>query len=90
LVRDFKGVAGGEAFYEELVRALGCGELLGSTREVEASGPTHEQVVAIRKARMSTFAFIDEIPVNKVPPFSHGQFSEARLEEMLRAAGEEQ
>jgi beta-glucosidase len=88
LVRDFKGLAGSNAFYEELVHALGFGKLLDSTGQAEISGLTDEQVVAIRKARMSTFAFVDEIPVNKVPAFSHGQFSEARLDEILRGAGE--
>jgi beta-glucosidase len=88
LVRDFKGVAKGDSLYEELVHALGFGELLDSAKQPEPGNLTPEQVMAIRKARMSTFAFVDEIPVNKVPAFSHGKFSEARLEEMLRLAGE--
>jgi beta-glucosidase len=88
LVRDFKGVANSNAFYEELVHALGFGELLDSAERGEGGDLTPEQIVAIRKARMSTFAFVDEIPVNKVPAFSHGKFSEDRLAEMLRAAGE--
>ncbi len=88
LVGDFKGAANGEAFYEELVRALGFGALLDSGKEADAANLTHEQITAIRKARMSTFAFVDEMPVNKVPAFSHGHFSDARLDEMLRAAAE--
>jgi beta-glucosidase len=88
LVRDFKGVANSQAFYEELVRAMGFGELLDSAKRADPTDLTPEQMMAIRKARMSTFAFVDEIPVNKVPAFSHGKFSEDRLEEMLRAAGE--
>jgi beta-glucosidase len=87
LVRDFKGVANDNALYDEMVRAMGFGELLDSASRPEARDLSPEQVVAIRKSRMSTFAFVDEIPVNKVPAFSHGKFSEDRLEEILQAAG---
>ena len=47
---------------------------------------TPEQITATRKAMVATLAFVDEMPINKVPAFSHGALSEARLDEMLRAA----
>ena len=84
LVRDFKGLGGGDAHYAELVRALGMGELLEAAKETPDM--TAEQIAAQRKARMATFAFVDEMPVNKVPAFSLGHFTEARLAEMLRRA----
>ena len=84
LVRDFKGLGGNDDRYAELVRALGMGELLEPAKQTPDMTP--EQIAAQRKARMATFAFVDEMPVNKVPAFSLGRFTEARLEEMLRRA----
>ena len=84
LVRDFKGLGGGDAHYAELVRALGMGDLLEPAKETPDM--TAEQIAAQRKARMATFAFVDEMPVNKLPAFSLGRFAETRLEEMLRRA----
>jgi beta-glucosidase len=84
LVRDFKGLGGSDAHYAELVRALGMGDLLEPAKETPDMSPA--QIAAQRKARMATFAFVDEMPVNKVPAFSLGRFTEARLEEMLRLA----
>ena len=84
LVRDFKGLAGGDTHYAELVRALGMGDLLEPARETPDMSPA--QIAAQRKARMATFAFVDEMPVNKVPAFSLGRFTEARLADMLAQA----
>lgn len=84
LVRDFRGLGGSDAHYAELVRALGMGELLEPAKATPDMSP--EQIAAQRKARMATFAFVDEMPVNKLPAFSLGRFTEARLEEMLRRA----
>jgi beta-glucosidase len=84
LVRDFKGLGGSDAHYAELVRALGMGDLLEPAKETPDMSP--EQIAAQRKARMATFAFVDEMPVNKLPAFSLGRFTEARLDEMLRRA----
>ncbi|HTJ94006.1 MAG TPA: glycoside hydrolase family 3 C-terminal domain-containing protein [Pararobbsia sp.] len=83
LVGEFKHVPGGEAFYVELVRALGFGALLDAGDD---STLTPDQLMAARKARMSTFAFIDEMPAIKVCAFSHGKLTEARLDEMLDLA----
>jgi beta-glucosidase len=84
LVRDFKGLGGGDAHYGELVHALGMGDLLEPAKQTPDMTP--EQIAAQRKARMAAFAFVDEMPANKVPAFSLGRFTEARLQEMLRRA----
>ena len=81
LVQDFKPWP---ALYEELARALGFNELFDGTASTE--GMTPEQITAARKAMVATLAFVDEMPINKVPAFSHGALSEARLDEMLRTA----
>jgi len=47
---------------------------------------TPEEANAARKARTATLAFINEMPINKVPAFSHGGLSDARLEEILNLA----
>jgi beta-glucosidase len=47
---------------------------------------TAEQVTAARKARVATLAFVDEMPISKVPAFSKGALSEARLDEIVRIA----
>lgn len=64
-----------------LVRALGIGDLLEPPRVTPDM--TRAQIAAQRKVRMSTAAFVGKMPVNKVPAFSHGRVSEARLDEML-------
>ncbi|WP_077035351.1 glycoside hydrolase family 3 C-terminal domain-containing protein [Pelomonas sp. KK5] len=75
LVQDFRGHS---ALFEELVRALGMGKLLDT---VDA-----EDDVAARKARMSTWVFVNEMPVNKVPAFSLGACSEQRIDEIIALA----
>jgi beta-glucosidase len=39
--------------------------------------------VLARKARMSTLAFVNDMPAIKVCAFSHGKLTEARLDEIL-------
>ena len=82
LVKDFSEMA---PLYEELVRALGFAELVVHA-EVPATGMTLEKATAERKARLATLAFVNEMPINKVPAFSRGGLSEARLDEMLKIA----
>lgn len=82
LIQDFKDH---RALYEEFVRALGFTNLLDPAEDA-APGMTHEQITAARKARVATLAFVHEMPIDKVPAFSHGQLSDARLDEMLRIA----
>jgi len=76
LVEDFRGQP---AVYEELVRALGMGALLDPMPE----GLTPEQESALRKTRMSTWVFVNEMPIDKIPAFSHGAFTEQRIDEIL-------
>jgi len=83
LVQDFIEMA---PLYVEFVRALGFGELLDKANEAPAAGLTPEEANAARKARTATLAFINEMPINKVPAFSHGGLSDARLEEILNLA----
>ncbi|MDY0748209.1 glycoside hydrolase family 3 C-terminal domain-containing protein [Paucibacter sp. R3-3] len=78
LVEDFRGQP---AIYEELVRALGMGALL----EPMPEGLTPEQESALRKTRMSTWVFVNEMPIDKIPAFSHGAFTEQRIDEILKA-----
>jgi beta-glucosidase len=77
--REFKEVPGGQAIYDELIAALGFG-----TPTAPDPKATPEQLAAQRKALMSTLSFIDEMPLAKIPAFSHGRFSDARVEEILR------
>jgi beta-glucosidase len=74
------------ALYEELVRAIGFTELFDSAPDAARPGMSPEQVIAARKARVATLAFVNEMPINKVPAFSHGRLSEQRVDEILRIA----
>ncbi len=82
LVRDFKDWP---ALYEELVRALGFNELFDGPAK-PAVALTPEQVIAARKAWVSTLAFVEEMPINKVPAFSHGAVSEQRIDAIVSLA----
>ncbi len=84
LVQDFKETL---PLYEELVRALGFGELVEEpAMDASGTGMTPEQITAARKARVATLAFVNEMPINKVPAFSHGRLNEARLDQILKLA----
>jgi beta-glucosidase len=84
LVQDFKGNA---SLYAELVRALGFTQLVDepATQALPAN-MTPQQVTAARKALVATRAYVDEMPINKVPAFSHGALSEARLDQIVAIA----
>jgi beta-glucosidase len=84
MVREVKRLAGGEACYSELVHALGFGELLDPAEQTRDMTP--DEIVAQQKARTMAFAFVDEMPLNKVPAFSQGRVTEARLDEIIRCA----
>lgn len=83
LVQDFSAIP---AVYEEFARALGFAELVEPESAVASANMTREQVTAARKARVATRAFVNEMPINKVPAFSKGSLSETRLDEILRAS----
>ena len=71
--------------YGNLVRTLGICELLKPLHQ--SPGMTAAQIAAQRKVCISTAALVVEMPVNKVPAFSHGRVTEARLDEMLGLTG---
>ncbi len=80
LVQDFKPWP---ALYAELVRALGFANLLEDEAASATAGLTPEQVIAARKARVATLAFVNEMPIAKVPAFSHGALDDARLDRIV-------
>ena len=83
MVQDFRDH---RPLYEEFVRALGFPNLLQPAEAIDTTGMTPEQVTAARKAHVSTLAFVHEMPINKVPAFSHGKLSDARVDEIVKAA----
>jgi len=42
----------------------------------------------IKKARASFLVFIDEMPVNKIPAFSRGALTDARLDQIITLASQ--
>jgi beta-glucosidase len=78
----------GHTFYEELVKAMGFTDLLPSTNDAATDGLTYEQITARQKAHAAELAFVNDMPLNKVPALSRGAFSEARLNEILLAVEE--
>jgi beta-glucosidase len=89
MIKDFLDHPRGHAFYEELVKGTGFTGLLTSADDAATGGLTDEQIVARRKAHASGLAFVDDMPISKVPAFSCGEFTEARLDEILRAVSDE-
>ena len=82
-MQDFKPWPG---LYAEFVRALGGGELLEPIDEARLAALSPQAARDIRKARASFLVFIDEMPAAKVPAFSEGRLSDARLDEILALA----
>lgn len=85
LVGDLKRHPDGPAVYGELVHAIGFGEL--SQPLVLDGSETPAEAAAKRKTREAVRAFVDEMPIVKVPAFSLGAVSDARIEELLARAG---
>ena len=83
LVQDFKPWPG---LYAEFVRAIGGGELLEPIDEARLAALGPQAARDIRKARASFLVFIDEMPAAKVPAFSEGRLTDARLDEILALA----
>ena len=78
MLKDFQNHPKGRAFYEELLDATGM--KIPSVDEGLSAEATAEK----KKARMAVMAFLDEMIVNKIPAFSEGQFTDDRLDEILR------
>ena len=88
LIKDFLDHPQGHIFYEELVKAMGFTDVLTSTDDVALEGLTYEQITARQKALAAELVFVNDMPLNKVPAFSCGVFTEARLNEILLAVEE--
>jgi beta-glucosidase len=89
MIKEFLDHPRGYTFYEELVKGTGFTGLLTSADDAATDGLTDEQIVARRKAHAAELAFVNDMPINKLPAFSCGEFTEARLNEILRAVNEE-
>ncbi len=83
LAQDFKPWP---ALYAEFVRAVGGGELLEPVDEARLVALSPQAARDIIKARASFLVFIDEMPVNKVPAFSRGALTDARLDQIIKLA----
>jgi len=84
MIKDFRDHPNGEIIYAELVRAMGFGDLLKTADALLTANQTPEQIAAQRKADAAVLVFVNEMPVNKIPAFSWGKFSDVRLAEILR------
>lgn len=82
MIKAFRDHPRGRAYYEELVKALGFAE---PPEDSAPDDPASERIADRRKARAAELAFIGDMPVGKLPAFSGGAFTEARLDEVLRA-----
>lgn len=87
LVQDFRGRPGGDRAYAEMVRALGLGGLLEPADDPSTARLTPEQIAAKRKADSAALAFVNEMPLYKIPAMSGGVCTEARIAELLREFG---
>jgi beta-glucosidase len=82
MIKAFRDHPRGRAYYEELVKAL---PFAGPSDDSPPDGPASEPLADQRKARAAELAFAGDMPVGKLPAFSGGAFSDARLDEILRA-----
>jgi len=78
--RELKELAGGQELYQEVLAALGFAKADAPISDSQGSA---DEVAAARKAQMSLLSFVDEMPLVKVPAFSQGRLTDARLEEIL-------
>ncbi len=87
MIKDFRDHPEGRDFYRELVSAMGFTGLVDTEEPLAEAGLTFEQIAAQRKVRAAELVFVNETPVKKLPAISCGAFTEARLDEILRALG---
>ena len=78
LVQEFKDRP---ELYAEMAAALGF-----DLTPPDVSQLTPEQAVAARKMHVATLAFLNEMPIYKLPAFSQGKLGDARLDAIVRAA----
>ncbi|MDP4301420.1 beta-glucosidase family protein [Leptothrix discophora] len=87
MVQDFLGRPGGQAAYDELLRALGMGGLVDPVDEAALAKLTPEQLAAKRKGDRGALAFANEMPLYKLPAMSGGRCSDARIDALVRVFG---
>ena len=83
LLKEFVDHPKGKAFHTQLVEAFGLGNPYEQTGR-HFTTLTTEEATAKRKADMAVKAFLDDMPVYKVCPFSEGKFTEQSLEDVLK------
>jgi beta-glucosidase len=79
MLKEFRDHPKGKAFYPRLLEAAG---LKVASRE-ESTAVSPEEAAAKDKADMAMMAFLNDMPANKLPAFSKGEFSEAELDKIL-------
>jgi beta-glucosidase len=87
MVQDFLGRPGGQAAYDEILRALGFGSLVDPVDEAALAKLTPEQLAAKRKGDRGALAFANEMPLFKIPAMSGGVCGDARLDALIRGCG---
>lgn len=87
MIKAFRDHPRGWAYYEELAQAMGFEALHDGS---EPDDPASEPLAERRKAHAAELAFVGDMPVGKLPAFSGGAFSDARLDEILRAVAAEE
>ena len=80
MLKEFRDHPKGKAFYPRLLEAAG---LKVASRE-ESTAVSPEEAAAKDKADMAMMAFLNDMPANKLPAFSKGEFSEEELDKILR------
>ena len=80
MLKEFRDHPRGKKFYPELLDAMGVKKDAG-VAELEDVTPTER--AERRKAHAMMMKFVDEFPIGKIPAWSEGRFSEARLNEIL-------
>ncbi|MGD9211561.1 MAG: glycoside hydrolase family 3 C-terminal domain-containing protein [Desulfobacteraceae bacterium] len=83
MIKDFCDHPKGRAYYKELLEAIGFEKLAESEDLFAAGDLTAEQIAEMQKAQASEMASISNLPVNKIPAFSNGTFTETRLNKIL-------
>jgi beta-glucosidase len=80
MLKAFRDHPRGKAFYPRLLEAAG----LKLASKEESRAVSSEEAAAKDKADMAMMAFLDDMPANKLPAFSKGEFAEEELDEILR------
>ena len=82
MVKDFREHPKGKVHYLTLLTSLGLDPDAAS--KPAPSSFTPEQVRAKKKGEQSFLAYMNDLPVGRIPALSEGRFSELKLDEILR------